>query len=124
MIIGQDVLSALGFKFNFATMTIEWDHAHVPMKDSEEVAEEAFYVKDPEAVLDATLQLKGILDTKYKQADLHKVADSASHLVVEERSYLHKALTEYSDLFDGTLGKWNMGAYDIKLRPEATPYYA
>jgi predicted aspartyl protease len=51
MIIGRDVLSALGFKFDFATMTIEWDHAHVPMKDSTEVAEEAFYIQDPEAVL-------------------------------------------------------------------------
>jgi hypothetical protein len=55
MIIGQDILSALGFKFDFATMTIEWDHANVPMKDSEQVAEETFYVQDPEAVLDTTL---------------------------------------------------------------------
>jgi hypothetical protein len=62
MIIGQDVLSALGFKFDFATMKIEWDHAHVPMKDSTEVAEEAFYIQDPEAVLGATSRLKGILD--------------------------------------------------------------
>jgi hypothetical protein len=124
MIIGQDIMSALGFKFDFATMTIEWDHAHVPMKDSEQVAEELFYVQDPEAVLDATSRLKGILDAKYKQADLHEVAASASHLAVEEQSCLHKALTEYSDLFDGTLGKWNMGAYDIELRPEATPYHA
>jgi hypothetical protein len=64
------------------------------------------------------------LDAKYKQADLHEVSASASHLAVEEQSHLHKALTEYSDLFDGTLGKWNMGAYDIELRPEATPYHA
>jgi hypothetical protein len=124
MIIGQDILSALGFKFDFATMTIEWDHTHVPMKDSEQVAEEAFYVQDPEAVLDATSWLKGILDAKYEQADLHEVAASASHLAVEEQSHLHEALTEYSDPFDGTLGKWNMGAYDIELRPEATPYHA
>jgi hypothetical protein len=105
-------------------MTIEWDHAHVPMKDSEQVAEEAFYVQDPEAVLDAMSQIKGILDAKYKQADLHKVAASASHLAVEEQSHLHEALTEYSDLFDETLGKWNMGVYDIELCPEATPYHA
>jgi hypothetical protein len=124
MIIGRDILSALGFKFNFATMTIEWDHAHVPMKDSEQVAEESFYVQDPKAVLDATSRLKGILDAKYEQADLHEVAASASRLAVEEQSRLHEALTEYSDLFDGTLGKWNMGAYDIELRPEATPYHA
>jgi hypothetical protein len=63
------------------------------------------------------LQLKGIL------ADLHEVAASASHLAVEEQSHLHEALTEYSDLFHRTLGKWNMGAYDIELRPEATPYH-
>jgi hypothetical protein len=103
MIIGRDILSALGFKFDFATMTIEWDHAHVPMKDSEQAAEELFYVQDPEAVLDATLRLKGILDAKYEQADLHEVAASASHLAVEEQSHLQEALTEYSDLFDGTL---------------------
>jgi hypothetical protein len=94
-------------------MTIEWNHAYVLMKDSEQVAEEVFYVQDPEVVLDATSQLKGILDAKYEQADLHEVAASASHLVVEEQSHLLKALTEYSDLFDRTIGKWNMGAYDI-----------
>jgi hypothetical protein len=27
-------------------------------------------------------------------------------------------------MFDGTLGKWNMGAYDIELRPDITPYHA
>jgi hypothetical protein len=74
--------------------------------------------------MDATSRLKGIFDTKYAQADLHEVAASASHLRVEEQSHLHKALTEYSDLFDGTLGKWNMGAYDIELHPEAMPYHA
>jgi hypothetical protein len=105
-------------------MTIEWDHAHVPMKDSEQVAEEALYVQDLEAVLDATSQLKGILDAKYKQADLHEVAASASHLAVEEQSHLHEALTEYYNLFDRTLGKWSMGVYDIELSPEATPYHA
>jgi hypothetical protein len=64
------------------------------MKDSEEVAEEALYVQDPEVVLDARSRLKGILEAKYEQADLHEVANSASHLAVEERSHLHEALTE------------------------------
>jgi hypothetical protein len=27
-------------------------------------------------------------------------------------------------LFDGSLGKWNMGAYDIELRPDVMPYHA
>jgi hypothetical protein len=71
--------------------------------------------------LGCNIVTKRNLEAKYEQGDLHKVAASASHLAVEEQSHLHEALTEYSDLFDGTLGKWNMGAYDIELRPEATP---
>jgi hypothetical protein len=124
MIIGRDILSALGIKFDFATMYMSWEQATVPMKDSSAVAEEAFHVQDPESVQEATSRLKGILDAKYEKADLHEVAESATHLREEERRKLQTTLEEYSDLFDGTLGKWNMGAYDIELRPDASPYHA
>ena len=33
-------------------------------------------------------------------------------------------LEDNSNLFDETLGKWNMGEYDIELRSEATSYHA
>jgi hypothetical protein len=77
MIIGRDMLSALGIKFDFTTMSIEWEHASVPMKDSEAVNQEAFYVADPEAIQDASSRLKRILDAKYEKADLREVAESA-----------------------------------------------
>jgi hypothetical protein len=32
-------------------------------------------------------------------------------------------LKEFPKLFDGSLGTWCMGAYDIELRPDATPYH-
>ena len=124
MIIGRDILSALGIQFDFATMSMKWEQAIVPMKDSSAVAEEAFHIQDPEAILDASSRLKGILDAKYEKADLHEVAESATHLSDDERQRLQSTLEEYTDLFDGTLGKWNMGAYNIELRPDATPYHA
>ena len=35
---------------------------------------------------------------------------------------LHALLEKYSDLFEGTLGKWKMDEYDVELRPDAKPY--
>ena len=67
---------------------------------------------------------KAILDAKYEKADLAEVARSATHLSEMEQEELHRFLTKYEDLFDGSLGKWNMGAYDIELRPDVTPYHA
>ena len=58
---------------------MKWEQAIVPMKDSLAVAEEAFHIQDPEAILDASSRLKGILDAKYKKANLHEVAESATH---------------------------------------------
>ena len=124
MIIGRDILSALGIRFDFTSMVMEWEQASVPMKDSQAVANEAFHVQDSEAILDATERLKMILDAKYEEADLMEVAKSAANLSAEEQMRLHELLEAHQDLFDGTLGKWNMGAYHIELRPDATPYHA
>jgi hypothetical protein len=124
MIIGRDILSALGIKFDFTSMTIEWEQACVPMKDSEAVANEAFHVQDSEPILDATERLRNILDAKYEQADLKEVANEVTNLTPSERECLHETLMNFQDLFDGSLGKWNMGAYNIELRPDATPYHA
>ena len=57
-------------------------------------------------------------------ADLQSIADSASHLSEEERFMLYQLLVSYEDVFDGSLGKWNMGTYDIELQPDAKPYHA
>jgi len=124
MIIGRDILSALGIKFDFTTMSMEWEQAVVPMKDSDAVAHESYYIPDPDMVEEASNRLKVILDAKYEQADLKEVAETATHLSEDERHHLHMLLEKFKDLFDGSLGKWNMGAYDVELRPDATPYHA
>ena len=54
MIIGRDILSDLGVKFDFTDMSVEWDRMSIPMKDSEATEEESFHVPDP-AELDETV---------------------------------------------------------------------
>ena len=75
-------------------------------------------------VISATDRFKGILEAKYERADLSEVVKEAVHLTDAQQTKLHNLLKEFPSLFDGSLGKWNMGAYDIKLRPDATPYHA
>jgi len=64
------------------------------------------------------------LDANYGAADLDKAVEENTHLSHNQKHKLHHFLTKFNDLFDGTLGKWNMGAYDIELRTDATPYHA
>ena len=124
MIIGRDILSALEIKFDFATMSMEWEHAVVPMKDRDTMTREVFHVNDPESLLDASERLKGILDAKYEQADLKEVSRAPENLTSDQHAQLYEVLEKFEDLFDGSLGKWNMGAYNIELRPDVTPYHA
>ena len=124
MIIGRDILSDLGFKFDFTTMSVEWDGIEIPMKDSDTNEEENFFIPDPSTVDDSAERLKKILDAKYEPADLKQVCKEQHQLNEEEQEMLHQLLNKYSDLFDGTLGKWQMEDYDVELRPDAKPYHA
>ena len=124
MIIGRDILAGLGIKFDFSDMTMEWDNSSIPMKDGDAGEQQAYFVQDPETIQDATERLKNILDAKYEKADLHEIAKEAEHLNKNQQDQLQALLEQYADLFDGTLGKWNMEDYDIEVRPDATPYHA
>jgi RNase H-like domain found in reverse transcriptase/Reverse transcriptase (RNA-dependent DNA polymerase)/Integrase zinc binding domain len=124
MIMGRDILQALGIKFDFTDLTMEWDGATVPMRDTTQLEAEAFYIQEPEAVTYETDRIKRILDAKYEKANLREVVSEATHLSKEQQDELHQYLKGHEDLFDGTLGKWKMGAYDVELQPDAKPYHA
>jgi hypothetical protein len=125
MIIGRDILQGLGINFNFQDLTIEWDGVSIPMRDTANMSSsDLFYIHEPDAVAEATERVKNILDAKYEKADLQEIASNAKDLSESEQQEFLRFLRTYEDLFDGSLGKWNMGAYDIELRPDATPYHA
>ena len=124
MILGRDLLSELGIKFDFTDMSVEWDGISIPMKDSGSDDREAFFIQEPEALAEATERLKGILDAKYEKANLSEVAADCEHLNGKQQDKLRDLLEEFKDLFDGTLGKWQMEPYEVELREDATPYHA
>ena len=104
MIIGRDILSDLGFKFDFTTMTVEWDGIDIPMKDSDSTEEENFFIPDPDTVNDSAERLKKILDAKYVPADLGQVCLDQVQLNKEEQDMLHSLLDQILRPV-----RWNIG---------------
>ena len=54
-------------------------------------------------------QVKQIIDAKYEKMNIAGSANSCDHLSLEEQSSLFTLLTKYQTLFDGTLGRCNLG---------------
>ena len=70
------------------------------------------------------LSIVKILDAKYEKADLNAaVADSCKNLSVLDQEKLLKLLTEFEDLFEGTLGDWDTEPVSLKLKEGASPYH-
>ena len=67
--------------------------------------------------------MKRILDAKYSKADIKTIADSSTHLDLQERNELYKLLKKYEYFFHCNLGTWYVKPYDIKLKPDAEPYH-
>ena len=90
MVMGQDILKALGIDIRFSDMTVAWENVTIPMKS--------------------------------QPADLTKIVEGCIHLSTQERKELYTLLKEYEDLFDGTLGHWNLSDYNINPKLDAKPY--
>ena len=73
MIIGQDILSFLQIDPRFSTMEVEWDSTTMPFKHVNAAPLDAYFIKDPVRVTDASDCIKKILDAKYEPANPEKV---------------------------------------------------
>lgn len=124
VIIGRDLMQELPINLQFDTMEIEWDTARIPMRPIDATSQTSYLIQDPPAVADATQRIKEILDAKYEKADIPKLVREQTHLKASHQHKLRTLLTEFEDLFDGTLGKWRGRDYNIELKENATPYHA
>ena len=139
MILGRDLLTALGLDIMFSEIIINdgevpYKGFSAPMVDVNNYdfniltgktvkPEESFinlYVSEcfeSESEISATLRMRRILDAKYEKADLNKVmTEQFQHLKTEENDRLMILFRKYEDLFDGTLGTWNTTSEDLELR--------
>ena len=53
------------------------------------------------------------------KADIKIIAESSTHLDIQEINELYTLLNDYECLFGNNLGTWHVKPYDIKLKPDA-----
>ncbi len=81
-------------------------------------------IHESESTLGTTNCVVHILDVKNEQVDLQSVIrDNYKHLALHEQNKLLDLLTEYEDLFDGTLGDWKTEPVSLELKEGAKPYH-
>ena len=65
-----------------------------------------------------------ILDAKYDKADIPGIVrDNCKHLKPSERESLLALLLKFEQLFDGTLGNWNLPPVSFELKVGAKPFH-
>ena len=81
-------------------------------------------IHEPISTEQATQCSFGILDANYVKADLQAVVNSnCPNLDVHDQNKLLELLTEFEELFDGTLGDWNTKPVFFELKEGAKPYH-
>ena len=79
---------------------------------------------EPKSTLEATERVVKILDAQYEKADLKAVVtECCGHLTNSKQEKLLKLLTEFEDLFDGTVGDWDTEPVYLKPKEGARPYH-
>ena len=106
-------------------MEVDWPrmNAIIDMKPIDCSTTKAYFHID-ESQLEPDVEcMSKILDTKYAPCDIWAYVDGQKHLSQEEQQQLYDLLSNYADLFNGTLGEWQCKPYHIPLKDGIQPYH-
>ena len=134
LIVGTKTLNELGIVLDFKQKIITLDEIELPMRSITELPSSrkkalAFSnslakSKEPRSIEEATQRVVRILDANYKKADLQAIVrDNCKHLSSNDQEKLLRLLTEFEQLFDGTLGAWRTTPVTFELKEGAKPYH-
>jgi hypothetical protein len=135
LIFGVESFSKLGIVLDFRTKTITVDESILPMQNINNLSTAAkiertwsvnnsIMLHEPESTLDVTNRVVGILDAKYEKADLRSVVDEhCKHLPLHDQNKWLDLLTEYEDLFDGSLGEWITEPVHLEIKGGAKLFH-
>ncbi len=83
------------------------------------------HAMEPHSTYDTTKRATGILDAKYRKADLQSaVRDISKHLCANHQKKLLQLLEKYKSLFDGTLGDWKTNPLSFQFKKGVSPYHS
>jgi hypothetical protein len=124
----------LGVVLDFKESTIQINEILLPMRDitnlqlktsiSQALKRNANFAQEPVSTHNATKRVVEILDAKYEKADIPAIVrDNCSHLSATDREKLLSMLLKFEELFDGTLGDWNLPPVSFEIKEGMKPYH-
>ncbi len=136
LIIGKQTMHDLGVVLDFKESTIQINEILLPMRDivnlqlktsiSQALKRNASFAQEPApSTRGATKRVVEILDAKYDKADIPSkvVRDNCSHLSATDREKLLSMLLKFEELFNGTLGDWNLPPVSFEIKEGMKPYH-
>lgn len=129
MIIGRDLMTALGIVLDFKNKTVEWEGAELEMRDFDsekptrkEIKAALQVTSEPTVTQQETSRLTKILDATYGKADLYQVSQNATHLNEVQQKELYELLKKYESIFDGKLSQWDTEPVEFEFQEDAKPH--
>ena len=105
-------------------MTIHWDNAAILLCDKDSTAKDLFSLSQHNTPFKSErkrMNASSILNNS--KVDIKTIAESSTHIDIQERNELYTLLKKYECLFHVNIGTWYIKPYDIKLKPDAEPYH-
>jgi hypothetical protein len=133
VILGADFLTKTGIDVRYSTGTKQWFENELPLRDPHTLKDKD-YVAMAEIVeiqqevknfgmdwYDPTCYAIEILDAKYEKVQIDDVVNQLKHLNVQQQAGIKQVLSEFTKLFDGTLGVYPHRKFHVDLEPNAKP---
>ena len=136
VILGADFLTKTGIDVKYSTNTIEWFENELPLRDPHLLKDKDFASMATIIEIQQEVEFFGmdwydpncyaieILDAKYESVQIDDVANQLEHLNIQQKADVKQVLSEFTKLFDGTLGVYPHRKFHIDLEPNAKPKHA
>ncbi len=130
IIIGTDLMTAMGLDISFSSKQICWEDVSIPMKQRGSIAHHVvaqylYHVANDSPVIQAAEnRQKRILDADYTAVDIDDYISSLPHLTAVEQQQLATLLKSHDKLFGGGLGTLSITPVRFELTDDAKPYHA
>jgi hypothetical protein len=136
VILGADLLTKTGIDVKYSTNTIEWFKNELPLRDphlfkDEDFASMAKIIEIQQEVeffgidwYDPTCYAIEILDVKYERVQIDDVVNQLEHRNIKQKADIKQVLSEFTKIFDATLGVYPHQKFHIELEPNAKPKHA
>lgn len=116
MVIGRDLMSALGLILNFKDKVVQWDECSLSLNTGQSATDEAVDAKKDHEFSDES---KEVANGSIKPEQL--LPDELNGQLSQR--YL-ELLVQYRKLYDGHLGRMRFDDYEIPITPDYKPVHA